>query len=424
MPFLHLHKHRRFLGDLAILLNMRVLAMGLAFATSVILARLLGPGEFGKYAFAIALYMIIEPIAGGGLSTLATREMADPVSDSGAKERQVTNLLLTALLLSLSVCITVLGGMGLLGVVQPSVAILSLLIVPGAIAFQVASGSLIGQHKIKLGQFLSRLGKPLIFIAAVILLNLYVRSEVSAIDVLLCMALSSWLALLFALYVSPISPRLCYISWPRLDNVVALLKLSLPFAVITALQYLQTRIDVLSINALLHDADVGYYQVASRIAQLVSVPSSLLAIMMNPRFSRMFKVGDAVGLRVAFWKSFVLSVGFSLGAFLTLWLLSTPLLLTLYGESYRPALSPLVVLLVAQCLFSAVAVPTALMTMTGHQAGLVKTVSVTAVMNVIGNLTLVPIYGIDGAAISTAIVGVFTLVWLLGNTYSSGILKG
>lgn len=417
-----LFKHNQILADLAVLLNLRALGLGLAFATAIALARLLGPEGYGEYAFAMAIFLIIEPIAGGGLSTLATRELADAGKTAETKRNQITELLAVAVLLSLLVCALLAVTMGALGLVEGSVALLLLLVVPGAIVFQTACGSLVGQHLVKTSQFLSQIGKPALFL--VLLLAAYLLPNVSLGSnmALALMGISGWLAMFAALRLAPVSPAATGFRMPEFGRVVGLLKISFPFALITALQYLQTRIDVIFIGWLMDDADVGYYQVATRAAQLASLPASLLAVMMSPRFSQQFKSEDRGGLRRSFWKSSGLAVGAGLVAFAVLWIFAEPLIVGLFGPSYEPSLEPFAILLAAQFLFSAIALPAALLSMTERQTSLVTTLLVTSSMNAAGNAVLIPTYGLMGAAAATSVVGLATLAWVLFLVWKSGLV--
>lgn len=415
-------KHRRLLADLTVLLNMRALGLGLAFISAIALARLLGPEEYGKYAFAMAIFMIIEPIAGGGLSTLATRDLADAGATNETKRLLVTEFLSASVLLSFLICALFAFGMVALGLLGISVALLSLLVVPGAIVFQTACGSLVGQHLIKTSQFLSQIGKPALFLILIFFAYLLPNVALGSNMALGLMGISSWLAMFAALRLAPIGPNAAGFHRPEFGRVAELLKISFPFALITALQYLQTRIDVIFIGWLMGDADVGYYQVATRAAQLASLPASLLVVMMSPRFSRLFKSEDWVGLRRTFWKSSGLAVAAGLLAFVVLWAFAAPLVVGLFGPSYEPSLAPFGVLLVAQFLFSAIALPAALLTMTERQTSLVNTLLVTSTLNAAGNAVLIPSYGLIGAAAATSLVGLITLVWVLLLAWRSGVV--
>ena len=77
--------------------------------------------------------------------------------------------------------------------------------------------------------------------------------------------------------------------------------------------------------------------------------------------------------------------------------------LSLFGMDFIAAYLPLSILLVGQLVDALAGSVGYLMTMTGHQNEMVKVIGVCSILNIILNAVLIPIMGLTGAALSTAI---------------------
>jgi O-antigen/teichoic acid export membrane protein len=73
-----------------------------------------------------------------------------------------------------------------------------------------------------------------------------------------------------------------------------------------------------------------------------------------------------------------------------------------FGAEYESAYVPLVILCVGQLVNASMGSVGALLNMTGHERDTTKSILVAAVVNVALNLSLVPHWGIIGAAVATA----------------------
>ena len=84
-----------------------------------------------------------------------------------------------------------------------------------------------------------------------------------------------------------------------------------------------------------------------------------------------------------------------------------PRVLSLFGSEFQQGAVVLRVLTAGHCMTAAMGVVSLLLSMTGHQTTVAKTLAITALLNIALNAVLIPPYGAPGAAIATTLT-VFT----------------
>ena len=95
----------------------------------------------------------------------------------------------------------------------------------------------------------------------------------------------------------------------------------------------------------------------------------------------------------------------------------------IYGSDYIAAVPPLLLLTVAQVVFSTTAVTTMLLSMTAFEGKVMRALMVGVVGNIILNAILIPQYGTVGAASATSMMWLVTFFILGISLYRSGVLS-
>lgn len=404
----------------------RFLALGLSFATHVLLARGLGPQEFGVYAFTIALLTIVQPIAGGGLGALSIRELASLQSKDKSneiKQNLIQNFLFISLLISTCLGLMIAIAGRIFESEISSTLDMSLIVLPAFVLAETMSGVLVGQSKVKISQFLNEVFRPALFLASLLTLFALINTKFSANAALLLIALTSWIAVLAAVFFNPVKIGVSIHLRARRGPWLVILRRSFPFAMISAMQYFNTRVDILFIGNFMTTADVGVYQIATKIAGFVHMPASLVAILLAPRFSAAYVENSKGRLRHLYFLGQFLAVALGITICLVFVLVGSNMIFWIYGSNYIAAVPPLLLLSVAQVVFSTTAVTTMLLSMTAFEGKVMRALMVGVVGNVILNAILIPQYGTVGAASATSVMWLVTF-FILGNSlYRSGVLS-
>jgi len=164
-----------------------------------------------------------------------------------------------------------------------------------------------------------------------------------------------------------------------------------------------TYADRVIIGYYLSNADVGIYLIALQLAALASFTTIALRSTLWPKVSRWGKIGDfgliEESLSRAFSYSLILAVPVVAGGIL----LGDKLLYFFYGAEFAQGYTTLVILLIVQIVNIFQFFFTMYLGALDRQKDAFKATAVAAAANIVLNLILIPVIGIDGAAIATLI---------------------
>ena len=190
------------------------------------------------------------------------------------------------------------------------------------------------------------------------------------------------------------------------------IKVALPLLAVSAVNLVLIRTDVIMIGIFRSTTEVGVYTAASMIASIV--PFTLVAAntIVAPVISELFTQHRMAELQsiitfVTRW-IFMLTIPIVLGI-----MILGEFILSLFDPTFVSGYVALIILTLGQIINVFVGSVAFLLTMTNHQNIAAKVMGISAFMNIILNLMLVPIYGIMGAAIATAITMIFWNITML-----------
>ena len=177
---------------------------------------------------------------------------------------------------------------------------------------------------------------------------------------------------------------------------------SAPRGVAAALEIALVWIDVLIVGAVLGPTAAGVYAVVSRCAQSGLLVENAMRMAVSPRISGAMATGDlatARSLHLATTRAMIL---LAWPFYLTLALFA-PLVLGLFGDGFGEGTVPLALLCVAMLIWTGAGMVQTILLMGGRSSWQMKNKAVALATNVIGNLVLVPVCGIAGAALAWAL---------------------
>ncbi len=390
-------------GSLAI----RIGSVALAFATSVILARLLGVSQFGAFAFAQAALEFLVVPAMLGMPTLLVREVAQALQKGvGERVRQTVNggLLLVSsfgALLGLGVFILVQQFQAFIDPELSTPLGAALCILPFLAVLFTWNGAFQGSGRVLAGQLPLYIYRPLIILL------------LAGAAALLAYPLNALDAVLINLYAAIIAALFAALQWrrtrlPETDNnadaprfkLLELAKAGIPFALIAGFSTLNSQVDIIMLGLLSGTVDTGLYRVANRLSSLAGFPLLALIVPLSPMLASAFAQQALHGIRNKL-------IGVTLIAAISALLIGAVLVgfssafLGIFGEEFLPADQVLWVLCLLQIVLCFTVIPQVVLSMTGHESALAKVIGLSAIVNIVLNITLIPIMGILGAALAT-----------------------
>ncbi len=183
----------------------------------------------------------------------------------------------------------------------------------------------------------------------------------------------------------------------RMKSIVSI---SAPMFMTATTTFLIGQTGVILLGVFRTEAEVGYYAIAVKLATLVSFLLSAINSMAAPKFSELYHSGKIDELFHVAKKSTKLIFWVTAPILLILVTFGKPILWLFFGQEFTQAYLPLVFLVVGQFIHSVSGTTAGFMNMTGNHLILSKVKGISAFMNIILGLILIPMIGINGAAIA------------------------
>lgn len=382
-----------------------ILAKGCSFGffigLNVFLARYLGPGNYGKWAYFYSILNIVFIFSYFGINGAAKKYLAQfnktdqlgPVLKSSLKIRIIYSLFFTLVFLLVSKPLAVMLD-------RPEFETLFLIALPliffsGMVEF--FKHAFEGLHRLKYAFYVTvaEHGQKLIFtITALLFANGLVAIIYSFTMALFITSLVGFFLFYLHFYEK---------NRPGPGNYdKAIMKYSLPIFLVSAGFAVAVELDVLMIGILSVDAEVGIYSVAKQI--IVKLPHLAFAIALGsmPVFARL-DAGNKKELKTLLHKLLLSnSIVFGLVGLLILttgWFF-VPLI---FGQEYAASVAPLMILVLYLVLFSYSVFLSSFLDYQGRATKRALNLSLSIAINIMLNIVLIPRYGAVGAAIGTSL---------------------
>ncbi|HEY4706575.1 MAG TPA: flippase [Thermodesulfobacteriota bacterium] len=189
-----------------------------------------------------------------------------------------------------------------------------------------------------------------------------------------------------------------------------LIRTSMPFFLVSAMHLVNGWANIILLGIFSTPEDVAVFNAALRTSMLASLVLLAVNAIASPKFSALYGQSDTGNLRRVAVGSTRLTV-LAAAPMLIFFLMFPAWVLGLFGESFRAGAAALVILTLGQIINTATGSTGQMLAMTGHELALRNIIAASAALNVVLNLVFIPVWGINGAAVATAInVAVSTLL--------------
>lgn len=370
------------------------------------LARLVGVAGVGLYFLAITIVDISATLSRLGLESASMRFAAiahsrDDRGELAALYRKSMGLVfLAGIAIALPVWLIV-SHLGLGGEradeFRAELPLLILAIAPLAmLVIQAEFFKAVGSPAT--GTFSQAVVPPLLLLSASILLWLSGAGTVHAVFLAYVIAAMAAVALAMAI-------------WRRRQpgiwgghgafDTARLLRTGMPLLLVNSMTLMLGWTDVLVLGFWRDAAEVGIYGIAMRVALLTAFILSAINVVVAPQFAALHADGNTAALRRLAQQSAFWTLVAAAPAILVL-LLVPDVILQIFGPQFTDGAGPLRILALGQLVNVATGSVGVLLVMTGHEKLMRNIVALSAALNLLGALILVPRYGPGGAAMSTA----------------------
>ena len=395
-------------------LILKIFLTGMLAGTAILLARLLGVASYGAYAYAMTwVKVLIVPVI-LGLGRLLVRNVA--VYETQQNWALLNGLLrwsnfvVAVLAIGIALLMTLIAPWLLKG--EPEAIFtfqIAMLLLPILALTRLRQAVLRGLHRVVIGQLPEAVIQPVVYIVLIGFSYISLRDNFNAPTAVSLNIAASAVAFFVGvvllrkylpLAVKQASPGYAAGEWIRT---------TLPLLVVSSMRIATTRMDTLLLGALQGTAEVGIYAAALRAAELISFALLAANAALDPTIASLYAKRDMKRLqrvitrsaRLVFLISLPVGLGFILFGHWFLWL---------FGPKFVVGQMALAILSVGQILNTSMGPAASLLVMTGHERDVAMSMAAGAILNVVFNLTLIPLWGINGAAMAN-VVGL--MIWNL-----------
>lgn len=383
---------------------LRVLAMLAGLGTTLLLARWLGAGEFGRYAFAFSVASLMTLPFVQGLPVLAVREVSR--AEDADKPWAVARMhgyavrLLGAMLLG-ALCVVAgawaanrFFGSGVdLGLMLVSA------VVPMAGMYLLVLGAMLrGQGRDVPGHVPDLVVRPFGFLLLLCVLWLLAPGGSSGATVAMSANLVASLAAVFAAWawLMPAHSR-GEIPWRAWTASL------LPLSTVAGMQLVNGQVGVVILGLLRDETEVGYYKIATTLALQTSFLLTVVNAVAAPRFAAAYRAGDLASVRALNRRAGLAAVAFGAVVFVAYAVAGRWAIERALGPEFLAAMFPMLLLSGAHVATLFAGSTNVLLNMIGKERIVLRAAMLALGSNIVLNLALVPAWGMTGAAMGTAV---------------------
>lgn len=387
--------------------GLKLLSLGIGIATTVVLARLLGPANFGLYSLIIAVASLASLPAHAGFETLVVRTTAAGYAHAqwglirGLWRWVARMQILLCLLIMVLACGILWLSSGHLSVVEVNAALIGIAIVPLLSFNSTRMAMMRGMGDPVGGVILEALLRPILLLAG--LAVLWQLSRIGVVSALLTYLIAGALAVVLGYFLVHRRKRVEISRAPHEFLASQWRRSVFPLALLIGIERLITYTDMVLLGALATTTDVGLYRVAVQGSDLIVFVLSGLMLVFGPRLARLYTRGDLNPLQRLVTLGSRWSAVAAGCAFLGLMVAGKPLIEWVFGTRYSESFQPLIILASGQLVVAWFGVTLTLLKMTGKERSTIIILGIAAVGNIVLNLILIPPFGPTGAALATAL---------------------
>jgi len=180
-----------------------------------------------------------------------------------------------------------------------------------------------------------------------------------------------------------------------------ILSTSYPMMLSSSILLLMAWADTIMIGIFKTEVDVGFYNVALKLAMLASIILGSVNSILAPKISETFNNNKIDEFKVLIKQSTRIIFFISLPILIVLFLFPE-FLLSLFGQEFVIAKTTLLILLIGQAVNAMSGSVGLILQMTGKEKVYQNILLIALVFNIMLNLFLIPKFGIEGAAIASA----------------------
>lgn len=407
-----LHLKELFKGG-SVSFSLKLAGLALGYVFSIVVARTLGAESFGIYSLCLTIVTIASIFARFGFDTTILRLNAEyksqhkedqliPLSKLVFKVTLVISLVITLIIFLTSefIAAEIFKNPGL----TSSIKLVSFAILPFSLSLIFAS-ALKGFKQITKAVFIEYISKfAFMLLFLVVGFLLFDLNKNSVVPVIVA---ASWTMLILSAIWYRKEISLYHYNFAKTIEWKGIFRIALPLILASSVLYLKGWIDTIYIGIFMTEKEVGIYNVAQKLANLTVIPLVTINTIAAPKFAE--NILSKYELKRVLRKTTKLIFIFATPILVCL-ILFSGMLLKVFGPEFIEAETVLVIVAVAAFVNAIFGSFGYLLQMTGHHVAFQNSIIFLILLSILLNYLLIPVYGLEGAAVTTIIVN---FVWYL-----------
>jgi len=399
-------------------LALRMAGLGSGFAIGVVLARMLGPAEFGVYGLVTTMAAVGMTIAQLGTPQLAVRELSvrSARTDWAGAKRLIIDFGIATTLAGFAIAIAAFGGGLMAGASRSELA----LILQGAILSLLTAhtgllaAELRGFGFLLKGQSMDITVRPalaFVIVAGLLLAGWHLNAQIAltiqnavTLGAVAVSALWLWQAIPKQARAVPSASGVPWVS------------AAIPLGAVDVLRQFDGSYGVILVGWFSSSVELGLFRVALACAVIAAMPVTIFHILLAPSLSRLHASGDRREMqRILSWSALTMTA-IMLPVAIGAWLFGKPAIALVFGVAYADAWLPLFLLTLAQLLYSLFGMGPILLAMCDGERDLIRIYAIAVGTAVIAAIPLTIAWGGAGAAAGPIVSA--TLIGLMSRRYA------
>lgn len=369
-------------------------------------ARVLGASSWGAFSYALGVAAFLTIFSDIGINALITKEASrNPI----LKDKYLSTAFFTKLFLLFLMVVAVIAFFPYLTNLKEAAALMPILIFVFAFDTLRDLGSALSRalEKMEIEAGINIFTNAAILALGLAALIMYGTPESLAV----AYAAGSGLGLIAIAYALRHHFRniLTHFDKRLIKNILGT---AWPFGLMGLMGAINLNTDIIMVGWLRSAAEVGFYSAAQKPILLLYVLPSLLASSVFPVMARLAKISPAL-VKGILEKALAAVILIAIPVAILGIIFANPIIYLLFGAEYLPAINTFRILMFTILIvYPSTLIGNAVFAFDAHKS-FIGFVAISAIGNVLLNYLLIPIWGIEGAAISTLITQLITnlLIW-------------
>jgi len=392
----------------------------LGFLLTFVIAYFFGANGLGDYVLAIVVLKIFTLISKLGLDTASIKYIASYCAEKSYfgiisfRKKAISVILFTSILCSIIMYFWASHIAEFIGANSYHIQITSFFIFPLSM-FMFHYQNMRGLKEIGGYSFFFWTSQALFSLFVILVLTLFSKDEniplYAYLISLIIISLMSYLTFSYFMKVKKDRNEFLFLRNIS-DSTADILKVSIPLMLAQAVHFVMSWTDKLMLGILdspdvisgiaTNSAQIGIYHTAFKLSMFATIGLMAVKSIASPKFAELYQRNDIKILekvtqqstKLIFWTTLPLVIIF---------ILFSEKLMLLFGEEFRLGIFSFIILSLGRVVVSFSGAAGNLLQMCGKQVIFMNVAIIGSVINIILNFSLIPIYGINGSAISTMI---------------------